>query len=507
MKRLIDILKYEDKNVSASKKTIALSVASLANTVLNTILQMLIARMMSKREIAVYSQTLLVYSTVFPILQLGVPSGIYYCFVRNPKKTKSITNTAITIMFALAATFVVLMFAGGNSIVSQFFSNELLKKTLCIMLPALLFTLPESVILTVLVYKNRIRFNSIYTVIKSLLTVTIILISLFLGNTAEHLIIVRAGIAVCEAVFSVFIIYKYVLIHESSAMFEKDLCRELMAVSVPLGMATMAGVLSTNLDSWIVSSRVTAEAYTIFKMGAYEIPFISTITGSIMTVITVSLNEKVVEKKYEEALELFRSVAKKTSLFLMPIMMFFLFAAKNFICFMYTEEYVEAVSIFQLYLLYIPIRIVTYGPLMIALGKSKALLAREVMSLLINALLSWNLVSCFGACGATLSTLIATYFFSVPANLHIISKECKTRWYKVLPFRHIFLCVVLSLPSGLGAWIVDIFIFRNIFGYFGRLVGMAVVFGIIQVIFYKVFLKIDFVDIFKSYVKRRLTNG
>lgn len=501
--RIIDCLKAEDEQ-STVRKAISLSIAGILNSILNVVLQMLIARYYTKSEIAIYSQTQLICTTATTILQIGIPSGIYYFLVRSKNRTRAIFREGLLCVSFTGGLFSAFLLCGGNYLFSSSFSNDDLSITLIIAIPYIMLTLFESVALTLLVYKNRIRFNAYYNIIKSCIIVGCLILSSILFDKGVILFLVRAVIASIFGLFTLYIVSHYIVPKDNSTV-DKEGIRQLLMVSVPLGFASIAGTLSANLDNWIVSGLLDPETFSIYHMGAYEIPFIGVITGSLMTVVTVELNKAVNNNDYKRAVSIFSGIAEKSSLLLIPIMVFLFFSANNFICFLFTDEFIEAIPIFQCYLLYIPIRLVTYGPFMVALGKSKLLLKREIVTLILNAIMSIFMVKILGGIGASISTIFVTYAYSVPVNIHIISKECNVKWYRVLPFAHIGKCFVLSFPSAIVSTIIG-HLFLNKLSYLMRLIIMFLCFSSSTGFIYIKAFRLPYKDMWnriKKYLKLR----
>ena len=98
------MLAYPD-SASKSQKAVALSIAGVSNTLLSIVLQMIVARLYSKSEVAIYNQGILVYNTVQPILQMGVISGIYYYFVRNKNRIRAVMTEGVLITFVMGVFF------------------------------------------------------------------------------------------------------------------------------------------------------------------------------------------------------------------------------------------------------------------------------------------------------------------------------------------------------------------------------------------------------------------
>lgn len=342
------------------QKAAALSIATVSNTMLTVILQMIIARLYTKREAASYNQGLLVYNTVYPLIQMGVNSGIYYRLVRDKKRSRAIMTEGIIITLLTGGVFSLFLLAGGNVLVADILNNPGLRNAIYFIIPYVLICVPETVALVGFVYTNRIRFSSWYSIGKSLACVSALICVALVQQKGEVLLVSRIFIQCLLGILTLVIVYRLVFPKDGSHI-KLESMRELAAVSVPLGFASLMGTIYSSLDGWIISRMCGAETYSAFKMGAGELPFVGIITGAVSTVMIVDITKAISDKKYESAISLFRNMADKTSQLLMPIMVFFLVASKNFVSFLYTTKYFDAVPFFVVYLFDFP-KAIMIGP-------------------------------------------------------------------------------------------------------------------------------------------------
>lgn len=472
---------HNPDTASNARKTIALSMATLLNTCMNIVLQMLLARCLDKQNVAIYMQSLLVFNTALPFLQLGITNGLYYVLVHDDEHACEIMTEGILLTVVSSLVITVFLLFGGNYVLAGVLNNEAAAPALMWLIPYMLFCVPESVAMVGLVYYNRFRFIAIYNAVKSLICVIgLILVTQLLKN-GEDVFAARAIISSFFGLCTLILIYKCVIPRTKFCINKSNIVK-ILSVSLPLSFASMAGTLSGHLDQWIVSGMLSPDIYTVYQMGAYEIPVISIITGAISTVMIVDINKAVKDNDVKKAVEIFRNIASKTSMFLMPCMVFFFFASNDFICFLFTEKYVDSVPIFCVYLLYIPIRCVIYGPMFIALGKSKNILYRECVSLVLNGIMSIIMIKWLGMIGAAVSTILVTYVFSVTYNIYSLSKWTYTPWYKILPFNEIGKYIILSVPGGILSWVLLFEIDSTL--YIGNIILKFVVFCIITLLLY-----------------------
>ena len=453
----------DSERVSRTQKTLALSMASVVNTMLSLLLSMAATRLLSKTEIAINSQTFLALNTVLPFLTLGIPSGIYYYFSKNEERKRAVANESALLVTMASVLFCLFIVVGGNRILANLFQNDNLTTTLYWTIPYILLYALSNVMTCVFVYENRLRFNAAFSVVQTFLTLVVVIAAMVVFRSGLSMVVARVAMGCLFSVCTIYLAYSLLpASNRLTGQMHWSSMKALMAVSIPLGISSLVGTLDKTLDQWIVSAMLTPETYAVYVQGAREIPLIGTITGAISTVLVVDLTKAAKNRDYGTAVQLFRTVAEKSSLVLMPVMVFFMAAARPFISFLYTEAYLDAVPVFQIYLLYLPIRVAQYSPLLIALGKSKFVLWKTVGGLAVNAVFSVLFVYLFGAEGAAVATILSLYLFNVPLNIYMIAKETKTSWRELLPFRSICIYLLYSLPGAFAIVIANCFLLRTL---------------------------------------------
>lgn len=442
-----------DDTTTRTGKTLALTLASTVNTALSMLSGMAAARLLTKTEIAVNSQTFLAYDTFAPFLALGITSGIYYYLSQNEDRKRSVLKEAILLTLTASVLACLFLCLGGNQLLAERFHNEAISKTLLFLIPYALLTVPASVMACVFVAENRLRFNALYSTFQVFLQLIVILLTIFIFRSGTAMVAAKSLMGCVFALITIALAFS--ILPKGSGNAQWSSAKALLTVSLPLGISAVVGTLDRHLDQWIISTMLTPEAFAVYTRGAQELPLIGTITGSISTVMIVDLTKAVKEKDYTTAVRLFRRVSEKSSLILMPAMVFFMAAARPLISFLFTEAYYDAIPIFQLYLLYLPIRVTLYSPLLIALGHSRFILYKTLAELVLNSALSILLVTLLGAEGAALGTILLLYVFNVPLNLHIISKDTGVSWKQLLPFRSMLLYILCSIPGAAVFRIVE----------------------------------------------------
>lgn len=438
------------KPASRVQKTIALTLASLFTTLVGTALSIVLPRILSLTEIAGYKQTILAYQTLVPILGLGITQGIYYSLSRNEHRQRAVTKESILILFSTGLLYSIFIFAGGRNFLAGRFNNPAVADLLLWMAPLAMFAIPATIRGPVYVYREKVHKNAIFSALTSLFCVLCVFVAVLLSRTSAAAVASYSLSHIVVSILGLFLVFR-MLPKTDDGKLSSASVRSILSVSLPLGIASMLGTLSNSLDKWFISFMRNPEEYAVFSYGAYELPFLSTIAGAISTVIIVDMVKHTKARQYNDAISLFRLVAKTTSYFIFPLMMLFMVIAEPFFRFMFTDSMLSAVPVFRVYLLILPIRTVMYGPLLIALGKSKQVMYKTLVGLLSNLLLSVILVWWIGSIGATVATVITLYAVNVPINLVIICRQTNVSWKRILPFRHYGKCLLsAAVPAAIG---------------------------------------------------------
>lgn len=428
---------------SRTNKVFALSLGHGLTTVVALVSGMVLSRVLSKTDLATYRQTMLAYDIALPLLSLGLASGIYYFLPTEKHRVRGVVVDGLLMMVGMGLLYAVFIALGGNHLLAKRFSNPAIVATLAFLVPLPIIMLPAKLLSSVMVVQNQVQKLTVYNVLTSLLLTTSIIAACLLCKTPEAMIIVRVGVSMVIGLIAIRLMLQVV---------PKDSWRpcwgnmkNMLAYSIPLVGASAAGAISLQLDKVIVSSMCTPEIFAVYSNGAIEIPLVGIITGSIMTVIQPDLRVMVASGNMTGALALFRQAAVKSAAIMFPVMMFLFVSAEPFILTMFSSKYSGSVLPFRLYLLILPMRIVTFGTFLMALGMSRTILYRAVVGLAANAILSIILVHTVGFTGAILATILSLYLVEGAWNFTSISHKVGCHWREVLPFRMLFQLMGVSI--------------------------------------------------------------
>lgn len=432
---------------SRTTKVLALSSGQALTKIISIIASAVLARMLTLHDYATYRQTMLAYAFVAPLLTLSLPVALYYFMPQNQGKERQILFENVLLLTMMGIVFTVFFICGGEKLLAMRFSNPDLESTLRILAPYSIAIFPAQAISACLIVRNRITLLTFYNVLSRFVLLVSIIGACIFFKTPDSLVMT-------EVVVGFLILIPSLLIMFSSCsgkvgMPDRQRIIAMIKYSVPVGLSTMLGTITLQLDKMIVSSMCSPDEFAIYVNGAVEIPLIGIITGSMATVILHDMTKMCQQSQTEKALMLFHTAAIRSASILFPVACFLMATADQFIIILFSEKYLESVVPFRLYLFVLPLRIVFYSAAIMAMGKTNQILFRSILELVINAVLSIILVKYIGYMGAVIATILTIYFWSVPFNLRIIAKGFGTHFFSTLPFRRlgsIAICSLVFIP-------------------------------------------------------------
>ncbi len=430
-------------SMSRKSKVLSLSIAQAILVLSNLIAGMVFTRVLSAKDYGTYLQTFLAYEFALPLLTMGLPTALYYFLAGENNDQKRLVFENMLLLFGVGVIFSLFLLFGGIDLLSNRFNNDDIRETMKLLIWYPLYTFPVLLASSVWISKGKAKLNAVFNVVTGIVTTLLLIVVVSITRNYEATVLVRV---LLPLVF--FPIYLYLIFSNVPGRFNRprlDSMWGILKFSIPLGLASVFGTLSTQLSSLIVSLLTSPEAYATYAVGAKEIPLIGVVTGSIAVVIMADMASKIKEGDVRYALQLFKKAAVISASFLFPIMCFLMANSEQFIKILYTEKYIDSVVPFRIYLLIIPIRIAYYGSAFIAFGKTKQVLYRSVFDLILTGLFCYIFVYSFGERGAALGLILTLFVWTVPYNMYTLSKYFQCSFYEILPFKNLLRILLISI--------------------------------------------------------------
>jgi O-antigen/teichoic acid export membrane protein len=146
---------------------------------------------------------------------------------------------------------------------------------------------------------------------------------------------------------------------------------KLLAYMFPLMLAAAVSIIGLKLDHFIVMQALTLAAYSVYSVGAIEIPIFSLVQNSITAVLLPEVARLIKEGQYDEATEIWRSAVYRGAVWTFPIAAFCMVSGRPIVVLLFGQKYVDAGVIFSIFSALAIIRVMTFGLALRALGKTR----------------------------------------------------------------------------------------------------------------------------------------
>ena len=443
----------DNPKLNIASDSLKLSLTQLIALSVSMISATLLSRYTTLEEYGTYSQIMLIVNLITTIFVLGLPNSINYFLGRykeNEEKQHflSIYFTLSTLLGIIAGVSLVVFMP----ILKRFFNNELLSNFLFFFA---LFPWAKIILAgieKVLISYNRTKLIMIYRILNSVFLLAIIPIAMifklgFLGYMILFLIV--------ESIFALsvyFIVNK--VSGEITPLLETGYIKEIFVFSIPIGLASIVGTLSTLLDKLIIGRFFTTEELAIYSNAAKELP-VTIVAVSLTAIIMPRLISLLNKNKNKEAIKLWgESIMFSYIILAFFITVLFTFAPE-IITILYSKKYLPGVKVFRIYSLVLILRFTYFGIILNSIGKTKFIFYSSIISLVFNFGLSIIFYYFIGFEGPAIATFISVLTVQI-IQLVFTSKSVDIKFKNIMPWKEMFKITLLNILLGLLVYFIRI---------------------------------------------------
>lgn len=402
-------------------------------------------RSLSVEEYGTYGQVILVIEFFRALIAMGLASVIQLQFARNGDAVANVFKTNI-IGGAILGTAAAVIIAAVGPAISGLFNNEVMYPYMVIYAITMPFYLIKETFASTHIYLGKAPTVSRNEIVINLVRVALIVISIQVFHSLQFVFISLAVLNIFSAILFYFNIPSR---FTAGGKFVIPLWRDQLKLGLPIGLAAIASTAILTTDSFVVSALLSVEAFAIYKAGAMQVPFVSTLYADIATTVFPDISRNAAKNSLLEIAEIKRKSALFSALLVYPVSAFILFYHQEFITLYLSDKYAASAIIFLIYNIVLFIRITNNRDVLIAFGKTKLILIGTVVVCLMNVLMSFLLVKNIGAVGAAISSLISFYLLAIFFNVRS-ARLLKVSVAAIFPVRAL---AVIFFTSGVMALI------------------------------------------------------
>jgi O-antigen/teichoic acid export membrane protein len=182
--------------------------------------------------------------------------------------------------------------------------------------------------------------------------------------------------------------------------------KKYLNLGAPIIVSVFLSGSAQYVNGFIVSVKFDPAMFAIFRYGARELPLVALLAHALSNAMV-----PVISRDGPAAgLKMLRARSSRMASWMFPLTVFLVLIAYFLFPAVYGMNFLESAGIFNLFLLLITSRLLFPQTVLIALKKTRILMAASLFELMLNIGLSLILVQIWGIRGVAMATVIA-YFF------------------------------------------------------------------------------------------------
>lgn len=436
---------------TVGKDAATLTVAKIITTLIGLVSTMLLSRFRTLEEYGTYSQILIVITIAISVFTLGLPNSTNYFLARAEGQQErrqflsvyyslnTILCLLIGVALALSVPAIVAYF--DNSLIRDFmYFLEFLPWTVVII----------SSISNVLVVYGQTKKLTLFNTVNACTTLaSILIVQLFHWSFREFMFLYLVG------QFGMMLwVYIMVWNLEKSLRFwfDKQLIKTIFQYSIPIGLASITGTISIEIDKLMVGKLFDTESLAIYTNAGKELP-LTIVAASLTAVLLPQLARLLKNNKIQEAIDLWGESIELSYIILAFCVTACIVFAPQIITVLYSEKYLSGTNVFRIYSMVLLLRVTYFGILLNSIGRTKFIFYCSLASLGLNVLLNYLLYLSFGFVGPAIATFCSISLVNI-LQLYVTGKVIGIKLKKLFPWEKLFQYSLINVAWGTSCYTI-----------------------------------------------------
>ena len=426
-----------------------LAIVKMGTTVLTMLTAMLLSRFRTLDEYGTYSQLQLVTNLFTIIFMIGLPNSINYFLAKAD--TKKEQSGFLSLYYSLTT---VLGFAAGIVLVIalpfiiKYFNNESIRDFWFYLLLYPWTKIIMSGLENLLVVYQRMTKLIVFKMLYSGITLAVVAMAWLVGISFE---LYMALFVITEILFSLWV---YGISHRLSGglhiIFDKTEIVSIFRFCIPLGLASIVGTISIELDKLLIGYLYSTSDLAIYTNASKEMP-VTVIATSITAVLMPQLVKVLKRGENEKAVALWDKATILSYIFIAFCVGALIVFAPEVISILYSDKYLPGVGVFRVYSLVLLLRTTYFGMILNSVGKTRFIFITSVMNLLLNVVLNIVCYFIFGFVGPAIATFISIAVIAF-LQLFYTSRFVRIGFWKIFNWKKIAKISVVNIIFAAVFW-------------------------------------------------------
>ncbi len=393
---------------SKTSQVLFLTIGNGINILINFLMLPYLVRAMSYEDYGSYGQVLIVtgfLQTIFTF-NLNQVSNLY--LAKYQDSIRNVFSTLMRISGLLALLSVVILFLSAP-ILEYSFSNPKIDNLLFLSFLFMFTQVPIPVLMSVLIFLGKAKQQTKLLIISNLIKVAFIFIAIQFYNSVEILVI---GIGIAGLIQLLMFYFSIPPEVRNVNQMDKKLRKEILGTAAPLTLSSVVERSVFFIDGVMISSLLSTTDYAIYRAGAFEVPFVAGLYGSISAIVMPEVARLFMGNNKAEIIRLKKKAIIHSAFIIYPILVFLLFFSQPLVQSYLTENYAKSALVFSIFNLSLLIRINDFQDVIVIAGKTKFIFYNIVWLVILNLGLNYFFIKHFGIAGSAAAFIVFLFVFA-----------------------------------------------------------------------------------------------
>jgi O-antigen/teichoic acid export membrane protein len=438
----------QDNSSRPAHQAGVLAVGRILSTLAESILPLIIVRLLGKADVGILTALLLINTTLTMVFTMGLPDTLSY---HLPARTKGERRSIVRRMGFLLLGFGVLV-AAIQLLIAGLSDGDILRTELELVFLAALIglplgDLPMRMLPNMLIVEGYERAAASTSIIRSLGLSLGTLIPLAMGASVWTVMIVLSGVGLLFGV--VTMAFYFVVYRKTESISTSMSSGSLIQFAVPMGLSGLISNINNRFDRFLIIP-LGAFAVADYNLGSWQVPIVPSIAYAVGVSYAPHFAELFKAGRLKEVICVWREQATKTALLVVPISLVFVVAAEEIVTILFGAEYIRAAVILRFYALLSMGRITAFGSILVAAGKPGYVMRAAAIAFFSNVLISVPLYFWIGFSGPALGTMLA-FIPMVLGYAWYIGKATGVQFTRIYPLVAWLRVVAVAVPGVIAA--------------------------------------------------------
>jgi O-antigen/teichoic acid export membrane protein len=245
--------------------------------------------------------------------------------------------------------------------------------------------------------------------------------------------------------------------HLSLNRIDVSFWKQQLKYSIPIGMANVAWLIQIKLHVLAVAYLFPPATLAIYMIGTYSAPFVSLIGTSVANVMVPALSLAQKQGDKQRILDVWGGSMRKMNLIFFPLFVFFFIIANEFVIALFTIEYIQSVTIFQVFLIGFLFSGMNTSAVLNAYAKTRYQMKIALYRLPIALATLYLFIELWGVLGAAIAGVSITLGFRI-FELKKVAQVLKVPFWSLLKPKENFRIFAIAMFAGVPVYIIKIYL-------------------------------------------------